>query len=65
MLRSVLSRNFSTRIATRPSDLVGNTPLLALSSSLVPDALKGKIIVKMESMGPCSSVKGERAECER
>jgi len=57
MLRSVLSRNFSTRIATRPSDLVGNTPLLALSSSLVPDALKGKIIVKMESMGPCSSVK--------
>ncbi|GAX09855.1 hypothetical protein FisN_11Lu167 [Fistulifera solaris] len=43
------------RVAARPSDLVGDTPLLDLSS-LVPNH-NATLLGKMESLGPCSSVK--------
>ena len=42
-------------IVSRPSDLVGNTPLLDLTG-LFP-TLKGNLYGKMESLGPGSSVK--------
>jgi cysteine synthase len=47
-------------VAARPSDLVGNTPLLDLSSLLDGggEAASGsKLYGKLESLGPCSSVK--------
>lgn len=48
-------------VASRPSDLVGNTPLLDLEKTLISsgvDVSKGtKLYAKMESLGPCSSVK--------
>jgi cysteine synthase len=47
-------------VAARPSDLVGNTPLLDLSSLLEGGdgaASGSKLYGKLESLGPCSSVK--------
>jgi len=48
-------------VVSRPSDLVGNTPLIDLSSILVNhgvDVSNGtKLFGKLESLGPCSSVK--------
>lgn len=49
-------------IASRPSDLVGNTPLLDLNVILknhnVENVDKGtRLVGKLESLGPCSSVK--------
>jgi cysteine synthase len=45
-------------VASRPSDLVGNTPLLDLSSLLEGFASADtKLYGKLESLGPCSSVK--------
>lgn len=46
-------------VATRPSDLVGNTPLLDLTGVLEENGIENgcKLYAKMESLGPCSSVK--------
>lgn len=45
-------------VASRPSDLVGNTPLLDLSFLLDDKAApKAQLFGKLESLGPCSSVK--------
>lgn len=51
-----------TKIAQRPSDLVGNTPLLSLDNILKDHGIdvEGKnvhLLGKLESLGPCSSVK--------
>lgn len=47
------------RVAARPSDLVGQTPLLDLTSLLKTHGVNNgsKLYGKMESLGPCSSVK--------
>ena len=45
------------RIASRPSDLIGNTPLLDLSSLLGDNPQNARLVGKLESLGPCSSVK--------
>jgi cysteine synthase A len=47
------------RVAARPSDLVGHTPLLDLTSLLKAHGIDNgcKLYGKMESLGPCSSVK--------
>ena len=46
------------RVASRPSDLIGHTPLLDLSSLLHRDGVDNvRLYGKMESLGPCSSVK--------
>lgn len=48
------------RVAARPSDLVGGTPLLDLTTSfLKANGVDNgcKLYAKMESLGPCSSVK--------
>jgi len=42
-------------VVSRPSDLIGNTPLIYLDK--VAQNCKGRIIGKLESLGPCSSVK--------
>eukprot|EP01062_Namystynia_karyoxenos_P056496 TRINITY_DN47466_c0_g1_i1.p1 TRINITY_DN47466_c0_g1~~TRINITY_DN47466_c0_g1_i1.p1 ORF type:complete len:392 (+),score=113.57 TRINITY_DN47466_c0_g1_i1:65-1177(+) len=42
-------------ILSRPSDLVGNTPLMYLDR--VSKGIKGRLAGKLESLGPCSSVK--------
>mmetsp|Transcript_26902 Transcript_26902/g.56487 ORF Transcript_26902/g.56487 Transcript_26902/m.56487 type:complete len:226 (-) Transcript_26902:1698-2375(-) len=62
--RSIRSaRNFDRplNIAARPSDLVGNTPLIDLNEILVSrgvDVSNGvRLVGKLESLGPCSSVK--------
>ncbi len=49
----------SLRVAARPSDLVGGTPLLDLTSFLTANGVDNgsKLYAKMESLGPCSSVK--------
>ncbi|KAL9191380.1 hypothetical protein ACHAXT_001086 [Thalassiosira profunda] len=51
----------SLNVASRPSDLVGNTPLIDLSKILVAhgvDVNNGvRLLGKLESLGPCSSVK--------
>lgn len=49
-------------IASKPSDLVGNTPLLDLSAILTKSGIdvegtNTRLVGKMESLGPCSSVK--------
>ncbi|EJK54961.1 hypothetical protein THAOC_25363, partial [Thalassiosira oceanica] len=48
-------------VASRPSDLVGNTPLIDLQKILKSrgvDVSNGvKLYGKLESLGPCSSVK--------
>ena len=55
---SLTSRRF-LRVAARPSDLVGHTPLLDLTSILKAHGVDNgcKLYGKMESMEPCSSVK--------
>lgn len=48
------------RVASRPSDLVGGTPLIDLSKILIPhgiDPTSVTLLGKLESLGPCSSVK--------
>jgi cysteine synthase A len=56
---AVAARNLN--IASRPSDLIGNTPLLDLEKILVNhgvDFSSGlRLVGKMESLGPASSVK--------
>jgi cysteine synthase A len=52
----------SLNIAARPSDLVGNTPLLDLNVILKNhgvdvDTTGTRLVGKLESLGPCSSVK--------
>lgn len=49
----------SLNVASRPSDLVGNTPLLDLGKILEDRGITNgvKLYGKMESLGPCSSVK--------
>lgn len=53
--------NNEPRIASRPSDLVGNTPLIDLNKILIDqgiDVSNGvRLVGKLESLGPCSSVK--------
>ena len=46
-------------VASKPSDLVGNTPLLDLNVVLQAHGIDNgsKLYAKMESLGPCSSVK--------
>jgi cysteine synthase len=46
-------------VATKPSDLVGNTPLIDLSKILVASGIQNgsTLYGKLESLGPCSSVK--------
>lgn len=48
-------------VAARPSDLIGNTPLLDLAPILKQHGITGddapKLYGKLESLGPCSSVK--------
>lgn len=46
-----------TKIAKKLTDLVGNTPLLELSNYGVRNNLEAKIIAKLESFNPASSVK--------
>ena len=46
----------SLHVAARPSDLVGNTPLLDMTS-LLSKQQGTRLFGKMESLGPCSSVK--------
>ena len=52
-------------VASRPSDLIGNTPLIDLNKILVAhgvDVSNGvKLYGKLESLGPCSSVKDRLA----
>jgi cysteine synthase A len=52
--RRVVSRR-SINIVARPSDLIGNTPLMYIDK--VTQGIKGRIAAKLESLGPCSSVK--------
>lgn len=59
-LSSIISdQTRSLRVAARPSDLVGNTPLLDLTPFLESKGVTNgcKLYGKMESLGPCSSVK--------
>ncbi|GKY91306.1 hypothetical protein MPSEU_000102900 [Mayamaea pseudoterrestris] len=55
------SSRFIMHVAARPSDLVGNTPLLDLAPILKQHGIDGddapKLYGKLESLGPCSSVK--------
>lgn len=46
-------------VASRPSDLVGRTPLLDLDRILKQEGVKNgsRLFGKLESLGPCSSVK--------
>jgi len=55
MIRQVRGLN----VAARPSDLVGKTPLLDLTPFLEKHGVtnNSKLYGKMESLGPCSSVK--------
>jgi cysteine synthase A len=47
------------RVASRPSDLVGHTPLLDLAKILEQQGVNNgsRLLAKLESLGPCSSVK--------
>jgi cysteine synthase len=47
------------KVAIQPSDLVGNTPLIDLSKILISSGIENgsKLYGKLESLGPCSSVK--------
>lgn len=49
------------RIAQRLTDLVGNTPLLELNNYSKQQGLKARVIAKLESFNPASSVKGRVA----
>lgn len=59
------SQSRSLNVASRPSDLIGNTPLIDLNKILVAhgvDVSNGvKLYGKLESLGPCSSVKDRLA----
>jgi cysteine synthase len=59
--RSMMSSRFEgMRVIGRPSDLVGNTPLIDLSKVLQNhgiDPTTRTLLGKLESLGPCSSVK--------
>lgn len=59
------STSRSLNVASRPSDLIGNTPLIDLNKILVAhgvDVSNGvKLYGKLESLGPCSSVKDRLA----
>lgn len=46
-----------TKIAKKLTDLVGNTPLLELSNYEIKNNIEAKIIAKLESFNPASSVK--------
>jgi cysteine synthase len=56
---SGMAEGGALRVAARPSDLVGQTPLLDLTSLLTSHGIDNgcKLYGKMESLGPCSSVK--------
>lgn len=56
---TTLEQTRSLRVAARPSDLVGKTPLLDLTPFLESKGISNgcKLYGKMESLGPCSSVK--------
>uniref|UniRef100_A0A7S2I1L9 Cysteine synthase n=1 Tax=Helicotheca tamesis TaxID=374047 RepID=A0A7S2I1L9_9STRA len=58
-ITSILKRDLN--IASQPSDLVGNTPLIDLKKILIKhdiDVENGtRLVGKLESLGPCSSVK--------
>lgn len=62
---AVASQNRLLNVASRPSDLIGNTPLIDLSKILVAhgvDVSNGvQLYGKLESLGPCSSVKDRLA----
>lgn len=47
------------RVASRPSDLVGQTPLIDLGKILDQAGVTNgaRLFGKLESLGPCSSVK--------
>lgn len=67
-LPSRISGTYQSRalnVASRPSDLIGNTPLIDLNKILVAhgvDVSNGvKLYGKLESLGPCSSVKDRLA----
>ncbi len=46
-----------TKIATKLTDLIGNTPLLELSNYEKKNSIKARIIAKLEYFNPASSVK--------
>jgi cysteine synthase len=50
-------------VAARPSDLIGNTPLLDLTRILTAHGITNgsRLFGKLESLGPCSSVKDRLA----
>jgi len=54
---SIKSRNL--QIASRPTDLIGNTPLIDLAPILKSHNINNntRLVGKLESLGPCSSVK--------
>ena len=58
---AVASATRMLNVVSRPSELVGNTPLIDLNNILVQhgvDVSNGvKLVGKLESLGPCSSVK--------
>lgn len=56
-LRSTINRNL--HVASRPSDLIGNTPLIDLAPLLKSHDINNdvRLVGKLESLGPCSSVK--------
>ena len=62
---AVASQTRLLNVASRPSDLIGNTPLIDLNKILVAhgvDVSNGvKLYGKLESLGPCSSVKDRLA----
>ena len=62
---AVASQNRLLNVASRPSDLIVNTPLIDLSKILVAhgvDVSNGvQLYGKLESLGPCSSVKDRLA----
>jgi cysteine synthase len=63
---SILRKSFpfgidrGLHVATRPSDLIGNTPLMDLARILQERGIQNdgvRLFGKLESLGPCSSVK--------
>jgi len=56
-LRYNVKRNL--QIASRPSELIGNTPLIDLAPLLKSHKINNgvRLVGKLESLGPCSSVK--------
>jgi cysteine synthase A len=61
MASATLSHRNKMHVAAQPSDLVGNTPLIDLSKILTAHGIdtsnNTQLLGKMESLGPCSSVK--------